>query len=88
MLSDVRTFTVRDLDRKPGAVLDACDREGAVQIRRRDGRKYTMRPDPAAVQRVPWGSLVANHRSRIAKIFPESISREVVHRVDQLLAGE
>jgi hypothetical protein len=45
MLSDMKTFTVRELDRQPGVVLDACDREGVVRIRRRTGQCYTIRPD-------------------------------------------
>jgi len=88
MLSDMKTFTVRDLDRKPGTVLDACDREGAVRIQRRDGRRYTVRPDAGAAQKVPWRRLMAEHRARIARIFPEPIPEEQVRRVDQLIAGE
>ena len=41
-MSDMTTFTVRDLDRTPSRVLDACDREGEVQVRRRDGTTYRI----------------------------------------------
>src|SRR5713101_8017960 len=34
-----------ELDRQPAMVLDTCDREGAVRIRRRSGRTYTLHPD-------------------------------------------
>jgi antitoxin component of MazEF toxin-antitoxin module len=34
-LSDVKTFTMRDLNRKPSVVLDVCDSEGAVRIRQK-----------------------------------------------------
>jgi hypothetical protein len=84
----MKTFTVRDLDRKPATVLDACDREGAVLIQRRDGRRYTVRPDQALTQKIPWRKLVADHRARIARIFPEPISKEQAWVVDQLIAGE
>jgi hypothetical protein len=84
----MKTFTVRDLDRKPATVLDACDREGAVLIQRRDGRRYTVRPDAGSAQKVPWRKLFAEHRARIARIFPEPISKEQARVVDQLIAGE
>jgi hypothetical protein len=87
-LSDMKTFTVRDLDRQPGVVLDACDQEGAVHIRRRDGRTYTMRRDDVPEQSVPWRKLMAAHRARIAEIFPEPISAEQGRSVDRLIAGE
>jgi hypothetical protein len=88
ILSDMKTFTVRDLDRKPATVLDACDREGAVQIQRRDGRRYTVRPDAGVAQKVPWRKAFAEHRARIARIFPEPIQEEQVRIVDRLIAGE
>jgi hypothetical protein len=40
ILSDMKTFTVRELDRQPAVVLDACDKEGVVRIRRRNGRSW------------------------------------------------
>jgi hypothetical protein len=88
ILSDMKTFTVRDLDRKPATVLDACDREGAVRIQRRDGRRYTVRPDAGAAQKVPWRRLMAEHRARIARIFPVPLTKEQVRKVDLLIAGE
>ena len=45
IMSDMKTFTVRDLDRQPARVLNACDVEGAVKVKRRDGRSYIVRPD-------------------------------------------
>jgi hypothetical protein len=88
ILSDMKTFTVRDLDRKPATVLDACDREGAVRIQRRNGRRYTVRPDEGTAQKVPWRKAFAEHRARIARIFPEPIPEEQVRVVDRLIAGE
>ena len=88
MLSDMKTFTVRDLDRQPATVLDACDREGAVRIQRRDGRRYTVRPEQGAGQKVPWRRLMAEHRTRIKRIFPMPLTQEQVRKVDQLIAGE
>src|SRR5205823_1838988 len=54
-MSAMKTFTVRELDRVPNAVLDASDRDGAAKIRRRDGRTYTLRPDagPSRITALP-----------------------------------
>ena len=45
----MKTFTLKDLDRQPAAVLDACDRDGEVRIRRGKKRAYTVRPAAAAL---------------------------------------
>jgi len=83
MGSAVKTFTVQELDREPAAVLDACDREGAVRIRRRNGRTYTIRPDtgPDRITDLP------DFRARMAKIFPKPIPAAQTRLVDKLLAG-
>jgi hypothetical protein len=88
ILSDMKTYTVRDLDREPAKVLDACDQEGVVRIQRRDGRRYTVRPESGAAQKVPWQTAIAKHRARIKRIFPEPIPEEQVRAVDRLIAGE
>ena len=83
-MSAMKTFTVRELDREPGAILDACDREGVVRIRRRNGRTYTLCPEkgPNRITALP------DFRARIAKIFPKALTREQTRRADKLLAGE
>ncbi|HVR35122.1 MAG TPA: hypothetical protein VMS21_04655 [Methylomirabilota bacterium] len=83
-MSAMKTFTVRELDREPAAVLDACDREGAVRIRRRNGRMYTIRPDagPDRITELP------DFRGRTAKIFSKRIPAAQSRLVDKLLAGE
>jgi hypothetical protein len=88
ILSDMKTFTVRELDRKPGAVLDTCEREGAVRIRRRDGRSYRMVPEASLDRMHLPADFVEQHCARIAKIFPKPISPEQVALVDRLIAGE
>lgn len=47
MMSDMKTFTVRELDRSPSVVLDAAEAEGAVLVKRRDGRAYRIAPENA-----------------------------------------
>ncbi|MDB6040843.1 MAG: hypothetical protein JWM99_4684 [Verrucomicrobiales bacterium] len=80
----MKTFTVRDLDREPGTVLDECDREGAVKIRRRDGRTYTVRAD-AGPDRI---TAIPDFRARLAKLFPKAIPVAQSRLVDKLIAGE
>ncbi|HEV2394654.1 MAG TPA: hypothetical protein VG146_20070 [Verrucomicrobiae bacterium] len=84
----MKTFTVRDLDRKPGEVLDACDTQGAVRIQRRDGRRYTVRPEDAPVKKAPWQKLYAEHRARIKGIFPKPLPQEFVDALDKLIRGD
>ena len=87
-MSDMKTFTVRELDRQPAAVLDACDEEGEVRIRRRTGQQYTLRAEDVATRQVAWRKLVSQHRAHIQKIFPEPIPARQARLVDQLIGGE
>lgn len=84
IMSDMKTFTVRELDREPAAVLDAADRDGAVRVKRRDGRLYTVRPEAKT------GKITAlpDFRGRLKKIFPKPIPAAQVAIVDRLIAGE
>jgi hypothetical protein len=79
----MKTFTVRELDRQPGVVLNACDREGAVQIRRRNGRTYTLSSD--TTDHITW---LPDFRARLAALFPKPIPASVSRAVDKLIAGE
>jgi hypothetical protein len=81
----MKTFTVRDLDRKPGKVLDACDKEGAVRIQRQDGRRYTVQAEAGREQKVPWIKWYEEPRARMKRILPHPIPQEPV---DKLIAGE
>ncbi len=87
-MSDMKTFTVRDLDRQPGVVLNACDKEGEVRIRRRNGRQYTLRAEEPSPGKVPWRKLALEHRTRVRRIFPEALPSRQTRLVDRLLAGE
>jgi hypothetical protein len=90
-MSDMKTFTVRDLDRQPASVLDACDKEGAVRIRRRNGHSYTVRPEHStstrvlAKDRARW---LDEHLAWRRRMFSEAISSDQAALVDRLLAGE
>src|SRR3954471_6659484 len=84
IFSDMKTFTVRDLDRQPTAVLDACENDGMARVRRRDGRSYTVQPERHGrrIKSLP------DFKARIARIFPKPIPKAQAKLVDQLLAGE
>jgi len=91
ILSDMKVFTVRDLDRQPAVVLDACDKEGAVRVRRRNGHSYTIRPDepkPSKVSASARRRWLEEHFAWLERTFPKPISAEQTGLVDRLLAGE
>ncbi|MBM3832476.1 MAG: hypothetical protein FJ403_04215 [Verrucomicrobia bacterium] len=87
----MKTFTVRDLDRQPAVVLDACDREGSVRVRRRDGRSYTVRRDDGESRAAPaekrqhW---LNKHKAWLARTFPKPIGAKQTALVDRRIAGE
>lgn len=82
------TFTVRELDREPARILDLCDAEGAVRVRRRDGRVYTIRRDPSMKAPGSWSKWMAQRRKRLKEIFPKPIPMKQVREVDRMIAGE
>lgn len=83
-MSDMKTFTVRQLDREPSVVLDAADRDGVVRIKRRDGRAYTLQPNRSS-QRI---TALPDFRARLKRVFSKPIPAGQVALVDHLIAGE
>jgi hypothetical protein len=85
MMSDMKVFTVRDLDRNPSLVLQACDSDGEARIRRRDGRTYLVHPEGhgrAIVSGLP------DFSARRAKLFPKPIPKDFARKFDEALASE
>ena len=86
------TFTVRDLNRQPAAILKACDQLGSVRIRTRDGRSYELRnekPARAVVARTPRGKIdfpALWERMRAAGCVPPTAAE--MERIDRITAGE
>jgi len=83
-MSDMKTFTVRELDRQPAAVLDAADKEGMVRIKRRDGRTYAVQPIAVAGKITALPDFAARRKA----IFPRMIPATQVRLADKLIAGE
>ena len=87
-----QAFTLRDLNRQPAKVLAACDLQGAVRIRTRDGRSYSLKrevSDPTRTAQVE--SLVARRqrlreRLRAAGFVPPSPAE--IERINRIIAGE
>ncbi len=88
MMSDMTTFTVRDLDRTPARVLDTCDREGEVIVRRRNGQSYRLVPanppgTPARPIKVP------DFAARQKRIFGDvRMTDEQWEQLSKFIAGE
>lgn len=90
MMSDMKTFTVRELDREPSRILDTCDAEGAVQIRRRDGRVYMMQPKTPAPAKGSSREWIEERRRRRKEIFGDQpiMTRKQAAEFDRMIAGE
>jgi hypothetical protein len=85
----MRTFTVRDLDRKPGEVLDTCEKEGVVQIRRRNGRTYTLKTDGPGKPKMAFSEWLKDIDRRRRRLFPRPImTAKEASEFDRLLSSE
>jgi hypothetical protein len=85
MMSDMKTFTVRDLDRRPNQVLEACDSFGEARIRCRDGRTYVIKTEEKEALSM---SALPDFAARRRELFGKSASRSFARRFDQALASE
>lgn len=57
MLSDMKTVTMRDLNRKTATVLDAVERGESFELRRNGRAVAYLTPAPPALERTPdWGA--------------------------------
>ena len=84
-MSDMKTFTVRELDREPAAVLDAADKEGVVRVKRRDGRIYSVQPVVVASSKI---TALPDFAARRKAIFSKAIPASHARLADKLIAGE
>lgn len=85
MMSDMKTFTVRDLDRSPGAVLEASRTDGRARIRERGGRTYLLIPEALPEKKMIDLPAFKERRSRTFRgVLPASLARQL----DRAIAGE
>ncbi|MDB6127923.1 MAG: hypothetical protein JWM35_1819 [Verrucomicrobia bacterium] len=87
-MSDMKTFTVRDLDRTPAKVLAAADRDGVARVRQRNGRAYEVRPAPTISAKPDWPEFARQRREAIAQLRMPRISKSLATKLDLLIAGE
>lgn len=84
IMSYVKVFTVRQLDREPAVVLDAANKEGVVHVRCREGRVYSIQPEASARKPITLPDFAARRRA----IFPKMIPSAQVRKVDKRIRGE
>lgn len=88
------TFTVRDLNRQPAAILQACDERGSVRIRTRDGRIYDLRATSAQETTIPSAARKAaldrflQHRRMLDLLGAVSPGPEAADRIHRIIAGD
>ena len=86
------TFTLRELNRQPAKVFEACDATGIVHIRMRDGRSYRLLPDaPPPAPSAPVTGIVESRRLlrirlREAGFVPPNEAE--MERLNRIIAGE
>ena len=90
-MSDMKAFTVRDMDRNPKKILQASDECGQAIIRSRTGRSYLLTPLPA--EGVQDGGeagkkWLREHRQWLGRQGNRKIPPSQVVEVDRLVAGE
>ena len=85
MRSDMKTYTVRDLDRRPSVVLDASRTDGSVRIRERGGQTYIITPEIAPQKRI---SALPSFAARRSRLFKGMLSPSSVRELDKAIAGE
>jgi hypothetical protein len=85
MMSDMKTFTVRDLDRSPRQVLHACSADGKARIRGRNGKSYVITPEAPAQTTI---ATLPDFATRRGKLFPVSLPKAFARKLDQALASE
>jgi len=84
-MSDMKTFTVRDLDRAPSAVLETSRKEGRVRIRARSGQTYIITPEATPEKRMSSLPSFAERRNRL---FKRALTAATASKLDQAIAGE
>lgn len=90
-MSDMKTFTVRDMDRNPKKILLASEEFGQAIIRSRSGQSYLLTPLPAEGGKdggeagKKW---MREHRQWLDRQGDKMIPSSQVAEVDRLVAGE
>lgn len=84
----MKTFSVRDLDRNPGRVLAAADRDGVARVCSRTGRSYAVRPELPPTTTPDWADFAERRRAALARSHQAVIGQKLAAKIDRLIAGE
>jgi hypothetical protein len=87
-ISEMKTFTVRDLDRQPNVVLKTCEREGRVRIRARNGQTFTIQPEQPRKPKISFTNWLDEIDRRRRRLFPKPMTRRQAEQLDRLLTSE
>ena len=85
MMSDMKTFTVRDLDRSPSLVLEASKADGRARIRERGGQTYIITPEATPEKRM---TALPSFSARRRKLVKSTLPASMAQQLDKALAGE
>jgi hypothetical protein len=87
-MSDMTTFTARELDRQTTKVLNTCDRQGQVRIRRRNGRSYMLKAEANE-----WFSMrewIEERQRKVEELFGDvrPMSKKQLREFDRLIRSD
>lgn len=85
IMSDMKTFTVRDLDRIPGVVLEASRIDGRARVRERGGQSYLITPEASPQKRI---AQLPDFSGRRAGVFKHTLSEGFARKLDEAVSGE
>ena len=90
-MTDMKVFTIRDLDRTPRKVLDSSIREGRALVQGRSGEKFLITPvidgEASASDEEVGCRWLEKHRSWLASHSRKPVPKSQVAEVDRLLGG-
>lgn len=84
-MSDMKTFTVRDLDRSPSTVLEASRKDGRARIRERGGQTYLVIPEATPTKTMAG---LPDFKKRRQRQFKGVLPASTVQQLDKAIAGE
>jgi len=88
MMSDMDTFTLRDLNRQPAKVLKTCDLAGEVRIRTRSGKVYSLKAESApAKPNQPYPNF-AERRKKLMDLGLRPLNKTETEEFTRWLRGE
>ena len=85
IMSDMKTFTVRDLDRSPSTVLEASKADGRARIRARGGQTYLVIPETAPEKAMTG---LPDFKRRRQRLSTGVLSAATTEQLDKAIGGE